>query len=550
MASRTDNPVAVTPDIVEANQRLNDALSSKDTVMPEDMPSVLWALWDASNTLSKVNTINQNTIKKAGGEILAKPELQRTPKDVAILAMFERLFPVEAALQKQLVPTNQPSANIQSLRNPDGSINMAELQKLWDLSPESIKEKFKTLNKWDLKLIIQAIDTLPIEAVKTKLKETMGTVLDTMIVNGFSIEDIKDLEFLKQNWSLALKDFFQTKLKASEVATITADIQNGKKYVLKNTNNAYAISAITSETGTLPAWLDLSKLNTLDTKTAVADIQKRAEQMKQAGQGWNMDSIRTMINWLKKFGSLGEFLALIFGGIFGVNDSGDKKEWWPEKAKTNLEKRKMLDRMSVKNDKYDLSSLFDAKTGKITGEQTSKEFQEYLKDVYVLVGKELPKKEDEKLTYDTSLIELVKKYENSLGIEAKDQTWRLDKAKVELILSKLDPNGELKKTEWAIPTAPEVVEADHPQKALFDKMKWKTTRDIRADKWIQKEIRDKIWDRNAIIRLQEEVWLQRNGVWNQKADGIIWEVTVDKFFRTFENWKIKSPKPVSAAPKG
>ena len=159
MASRTDNPVAVTPDIVEANQRLNDALSSKDTVMPEDMPSVLWALWDASNTLSKVNTINQNTIKKAGGEILAKPELQRTPKDVAILAMFERLFPVEAALQKQLVPTNQPSANIQSLRNPDGSINMAELQKLWDLSPESIKEKFKTLNKWDLKLIIQAIDT-------------------------------------------------------------------------------------------------------------------------------------------------------------------------------------------------------------------------------------------------------------------------------------------------------------------------------------------------------------------------------------------------------
>lgn len=547
MAWSTDTPRVIPPE-VEANLKLKDALTRKDSIEAKDIKSVLWALWDSSNTLSQIDQPNQETIKRSALTILAKPANDRSLGDRFILELYEKLFPLEAALQKQLVPTNQPSANIQSLRNPDGKINMAELQKLWDLSPESIKEKFKTLNKWDLKLIMQAIDALPND-VKTKLKEAMGTVLDSMIVNGFSIEDIKDLEFLKQNWSPALKEYFQTKLKASEVATITADIQNGKKYVLKNTNNTYTINALTSETGTLPAWLDLSKLNTLDTKTAVADIQKRAEQMKQAGQGWDMDSIRTMIKWLKKFGSLGEFLALIFGGIFGVNDSGDKKEWWPEKAKTNLEKRKMLDKMSVKNDKYDLSSLFDAKTGKITGEQTSKEFQEYLKDVYVLVGKELPKKEDEKLTYDTSLIELVKKYENSLGIEAKDQTWRLDKAKVDLILSKLDPNGELKKTEWAVPTTPEVVEADHPQKELFEKMKWKTTRDIRADKWIQKEIRDKIWDRNAIIRLQEEVWLQRNGVWNQKADGIIWEVTVDKFFRTFENWKIKSPKPAPAAPK-
>lgn len=546
MSWPTDTPKALPADVIEAeNRKLKEALS-KEAIKPEDIASVLGVLWDSPTTLSKVNPENQETIKSSALKILAKPVGERTLGDRSILEFYERLFPLEATLQKQLVPTNKPSAIIQSLKNPDGTINFKELQRLGDLSPENIKEQFKTLNKWDLKEIMKAIDLLP-DALRPKLKETMATVLDTMIANWFSIENIEDLTFIQNNWSPTLKKYLTETLKASEIVTIQKNIQEGKKYVLKNTNNTYTINALISETGTLPAWLDITKLNTLDTKTATADIQKKAEEMRQAGQGWNMDSIRTMIKWLEKLWGLGKLLALIFGAVFGISENGDKKEQWPEKAKTNLEKRQLLDKMTWKNDKYNLSSLFDAKTGKIVWDQTSKEFQEYLKDVYVLVGKELPKKEDEKLTYDSSLIDLVTRYEISLWItDPKEKAGRLDKAKVDLILSKLDPNGDLiKKPDAApaaavVPAAQEILKKEpHPLGERIVALEGKSYTEIKAI------LTSNPIPRKQVLELQKEFgFTVGNPDKSKRLDGDMGPWTVSAFLNKYPKGMIEGvPKP-------
>ncbi len=556
MAQELPTPELPTPE-VEANRKLKEALSSQDAVMPKEMPSVLLALWDAPNTLSKVDKDNQISIQKAGTEILTKPEWKRTAKDLAILSMYEQLFPTEATVSKQLALTNQPSSSIKSVLDSSGIIDKSALLKLAMLSPEQIKEQFKTLNKWDLKLIIQAIDTLPNE-VKTKLKETLGTILDTMMANGFSIENKEDLKFLQDNWTSTLKEYLGTKLNVSDLSIINADLQKGKKYVLKNTNNVYTINALISEDGKPAAWLDLSKLNTLDTKTATADIQKKAEEMKQAGQSWNMDSIRTMMKWLEKLWGIGKFLALIFGAVFGISENSDKKEQWPEKAKTNLEKRNILTGMSTKKDRYDISTFFDENKKEVLGKKEDPKFQEYLKDVYAIIGKEIPK-DQKPLEYSNELRGAVVEYEKGLKIPAVEQTGLLSKTKIDTILNKyLDDKGEVK---WKPESTPEVIsEKPHPLKDVIGQMRGKSFMQIRNDRELVNQLQTALninpttgnYDKATIAKVKEfqmrELEMQ-SGMAPTSADGKIWKFTIIQFDKKFQNGMIQQAKSAQAAAK-
>lgn len=506
---------------------------------------------DKPEKILAIKAITGASIEAAIQKIRAK-EWPLSPSDQKILGLYERLFAMEASLNKQLAITNKPSGKISAVLNGNGgALNFEQLK---NLPPEKIQELFRSVNKGDLIAMARSIPEKKPEWVDQLtfdlLKSIVSATLATMIQNGVTIENQGDIDFLEKNGNDQIKLAIK---KAKEWTWILKDYTWNPKVIIKSNGSDVSLDPLVDASEKLIKGIDISKINTVDLKVG-------AEQLKKQLPVWtDKAKMEEMVRGLldSKNGALrglGELMK-IFWALLGLNF--DKKAAPGEKT-LELDKkwkRDFLESMSKKNDRYDIATIFDAQWNLA---KDHPKLQSYLEDVAKLqIAKDIPTKNtDDQYVYDEKLTKAIKDYQISVWIK-ENPSGKLDAKWIWEILLRLDTDGKVKSDIPAV--APSAIAPETPKHRLTGLYEWlknKQTFDgIRSDsvsrELIQKELgvtgEWSYWPKTkaAVVDFQiKELGMQkiRRGA-PDFADGLFWPDTVRKLW---EKIKKDTPNPTEA----
>ena len=500
-------------------------------------PTSLEKTLDTADTLDAIRKIVDEALKREYEAVKDKiPPLKE--KENAILSAYAILYPTEA-VNNRLAVTGRTAERVTQQEWKIGVQELLAINKWWDKEFTQFSERMKNTPEWfttkgELMMYFEVLEKMPnwewvykekVDQVKAIIKSVLNSFLEAMFKNGVSIDNPKDLDFLKKYGSPEVQNFIGKK---PELNTYDGKI----KYSLRKDGNDLKLEPIITGKSITP-WVDITKLNTVE----LAKWTPGAKE--QIVQGMNTDQIKDFIKTLRDSNIPGmKLISELFRIFLGIKNDGEKKEGWRETL-SKKDKKVLLDSMSTPTDRYDLSKLFDAKSNKLIDEG-SKGSQEYLKDAYKLLDK-APPKEWEKYTYDETLIDLIKKYEKSVWLEAAKQTWKLDKEKVDLIRGKMDANGEVKATAEVVPEP--LKQEKHP---LGDRIVALEGKSLSAIKALLR--RDPI-PKVKVEEIQADLGFTRESTNKEtKLDGNLWPATVKAFLNRYpKGMRNVSTPPQSAA---
>lgn len=492
---------------------------------------------DTPEKIQAIKFIVWVSIELAVQKIKAK-EWIISPSEQKILTLYERLFPLEAGLNKQLIATNKPSGKISAVLNGNGgAMNFEQLKKL---TPEKIQELFRSVNKGDLIAIAKAIPDAKPEWIDQNtydlLKSIVSATVINMVQNGMTIENMGDIEFLEKNGNDKIK---QSIKKEKEWEWILKDYTWNPKVIIKSNGSEISLDSVINASGKLAKGIDISKINTVDLKAG-------AEQLKKQLPEWtDKAKMEEMIHNLldSKNGALRGLWELmkIFGALLGLNfekkvASGEKLVELDKKARYIL----MTNMRDGKNG-YILDEIYDDKWALKISDKKDSKLQLYLADIAKLkIAEWVPAKDaDRKYEISTKLTDAINAYQKSLSITP---TWRIDKIWLPLIMAKFDANGDL--LGQPDPTPEIATKLEHPLGKRILELEGKDFATIKT------LLKSSPIPRNQIIELQKELGFTPNNPDKRRSlDGVMGPGTVKEFLLKYDKGMMepnKWPQPTSA----
>ena len=529
--------MAGSPEQLAQLEQVNTAREALKKADLKILPTSLEKTLDTADTLDAIREIVNEALKREYEAIKGKvPPLKE--KENAILSAYAILYPIQA-VDDRLTLTGRSAERVTQEASSIGAQELLAINKWWDKEFTQFSERMKNKPEWfvtkgELMMYFEVLEKMPnwewvnkekVDQVKAIIKSVLNSSLEAMFKNGVSIDNPKDLDFLRKYGSSEVQNFIGKK---PELNTYDGKI----KYSLRKDGNDLKLEPIITGKSITP-WVDITKLNTVELAKWTPGSKE------QIVQGMNTDQIKDFIKTLRDSNIPGmKLISELFRIFLGIKNDGEKKEGWRETL-SKKDKKVLLDNMSTPTDRYNLSKLFDAKSNKLIDEG-SKGSQEYLKDAYKLLDK-APPKEWEKYTYDETLIDLIKKYEKSVWLEAAKQTWKLDKEKVDLIRGKMDANGEVKATAEVVPEP--LKQEKHP---LGDRIVALEGKSLSAIKALLR--RDPI-PKVKVEEIQADLGFTRESTNKEtKLDGNLWPATVKAFLNRYpKGMRNVSTPPQSAA---
>lgn len=529
----------LTPDttsqIDENNRKVLDALDLSDPSW-EQLKKIV-AEMSKPEVFAKIQDVTKATIHNSALAIM-RAGWPNTEREKAILQLQARLFP-SIALNMKLEQTAKPSGNLNWIIKADRTVDTDALK---NLSPDQIREKIGKLNKADIKLVMASLDTLESGLLKQTIMQVVTPFVETMVQNGYTIEDSSDIDFLQKNAGLWTKGL----ITAWSISNRDTLFDWKKKYLLKWDK----ILPLNNEKWELTkAGIDISKINTVDLKASAQELRKQLPA--------TFDKVKfgeVINNFLKSDNKLLKWIGDIlkfFWALLGI-DFGEKWEASKEKVLEPKEKRALLESMLKKDGPYDVSSFFDAATWKISGRNDDPKFQLYLADIDRIVWPGVVTKwNDGKYVYNDELMGKIRVFQ--LNHRVQELTGKLDSDGIAALLKNLDSDGKIIQAPNApapaATTAPAATERatetreKHALADLFLPLKNKTTQELLSDKSLLKAIADQIGNKAKVIQFQISLWLRSDDPDKAKRpDGKIWAETVKAYFAKYEGGFVKKLK--------
>ncbi len=524
---------AIIDKVADTNNWRGDIQERYALLTPQERGQLVNALNEKSTQERLSTTFPEGTV----ATILNKPSLSENDRKI-VNELLAKLYP-EKSLQIQTEKTNKPSTEMKKLL--DGLTqtpqDITKLTEFSQQSPEKIKELFKNLNKWDLVQLGSIFndgrnipEPLKLELEKI-LKPLLSLFIDTMLSNGFSIENTTNIAFLKQNGSEAVKTFIADQ---ENTGKPLEEYKNWSQLIFKVKNGTYSLEPAIKDKK-LPDWLDITRLNTINIWSSEAEVRKSLGE-----KNVTKESLWKVIKDMEKYPelrSLNYFLQLI-GKMFGMKFDDTTKSPENPVLKEKEWKQKFNWMLSETWGKYSLASLFNGEGNLIDKE--SKNSQEFLSDLEALW---FVSKKDGKLTFDDSVKENIKAKYKALW-------WTEGKASIpdclKYINSQYDEKGERLKMEdkrAEAPIAPAVAPAEKPKykyAEFFAGLEWKNLKDIRT---ALKTSWSSAPSKADIESIQQEFWFSKNS--NDKAtrlDGDLWPATIREYFKKYNRDWTKKPE--------
>ena len=540
---------AIIDKVADTNNWRGDIQERYALLTPQERGQLVNALNEKSTQERLSTTFPEGTV----ATILNKPSLSENDRKI-VNELLAKLYP-EKSLQIQTEKTNQPSIEVTKLLNEfsKNPLDTAKISEFIKQSTEKIKELFKNLNKWDIVKLGSIFndgrnipEPLKLELEKI-LKPLLSVFIDTMLSNGFSIENTTDIAFLKQNGSEAVKTFIADQ---ENTGKPLEEYKNWSQLIFKVKNGTYSLEPAIKDKK-LPDWLDITRLNTINIWSSEAEVRKSLGE-----KNVTKESLWKVIKDMEKYPELRSitYLLQMIGKLFGFKFDDTTKSPENPVLKGKEWKQKFNWMLSETWGKYSLASLFNGEGNLIDKE--SKNSQEFLSDLEALW---FVSKKDGKLIFDESVAKDIKK-------KYTDLWWNKDKANIPECLayinSQYDEKGErLKKGDLKdeAPVAPVIGSAEKPKYKYADlygklqKFESLKFQDIRPSPEAIKAIRDEFgiqttekgyWKDTiaAVKAIQINEFGMSIDKWPDHADWFFWPDMIQRIKKKTEDFNAKQSK--------